>query len=87
MRLVGNTFKLAREELYCELYGKYLLENGPYLGEPEFDEMCKSNPLVRKAAIFANDMGHIKVSRHGGLSLTPWGVLYVEEEYLKESVL
>ena len=85
MRLVGSAF--AREELYCELYNKYLLDNGPYLGEPEFDEMCKSNPHIRRAAVFAMDMGHIKASRYGGLSLTPLGVLYVEEEYLKESVL
>lgn len=74
-------FIRAREELYGYLYGKFIDDDGPYCGEKEFGGLCETNRYLKRAALFAKDMGHVRYNRFGGVRLTGAGVLYMEKEF------
>lgn len=77
-------FMRAREELYGYLYDRFLAEDGPFCGARELEGLYETNPLLKRAVLLANDMGHLKINRFGGVRLTGSGIEYAEKTYMRE---
>ena len=79
-----SRFSRAREELYGQLYDKFLAEDGPYFGKSELDGLRETNSLINRAELYAKDMKHIVINRFGGVRLSASGIDYYEQEILGE---
>ncbi len=74
-----NAFIHAREELYSQLYKRFVEKEGPYFGSCEFSRLTEETPHMKAAVLFAKDMGHIKTNRFGHARLTAQGIIYAEQ--------